>query len=548
MFSITAAIWISDWPRISLDAAAFYDFGRQTPNDLVLFWVLLFVIGGIHELGHGLTCKHFGGEVHQMGFMLIYFTPAFYTDTTDVYMFDRTSRREWVIFAGLWIEFVVCSISTLVWYFSTPGTVVAFISYRLLLFSSIAALAMNLNPFIKADGYYALSQYLRMDSLREESLAYVRTLFEQHVLRRAVDAPSVTKRQRRIFVAFGLATFAYSVALLYFIGTWLKDALVGYFALWGYPILAVIVYFTLRKKVREKLPAARWWLRHSKEEFMAWKMTRGQQLVAGLAVFLLFVPPLPSRVSTDFVLEPARQAEVRATVAGEIREVRVKQGDAVHAGDVLVILANPDLEAAAQSTQSHLALADAATRLAAQSGNSTDFAKATGEAQRLEKDLAVDLQRTAGLTVRSPIDGIVASPDIDQLSGEYVDAGATLATIVNRQAMRARILVHDWDFANIHAQATAQLKVAAYPYRTFDGRVERIMPAAAADTPVAADAKIVRYGRELTNYFAVVLDFPNPDGSLMEGMTGTAKISGNYRPAAWQAARSGWHWLRTQLW
>lgn len=281
---------------------------------------------------------------------------------------------------------------------------------------------------------------------------------------------------------------------------------------------------------------------------MAWKMTRGQQLVAGVAVFLLFVPPLPSRVSTDFVLEPAKRVEVRATVAGEIHEVRVKQGDAVHAGDVLVILENPELEAAAQSAQNNLALADAAIRLAAQSGNSAELSKATGEAQRLEKDLAVELQRTAGLTVRSPIDGVVASPDIDQRSGEYVDAGSDLTSIVNRQAMRARILVRDWDFADVHGQATAQLKVSAYPYRTFRGQVERIMPAAAAETPVAADAKIVRYGRELTNYFAVVLDFPNQDGSLIEGMTGTAKISGNYRPAAWQAARSGCHWLRTQIW
>ena len=145
--------------------------------------------------------------------MLIYFSPAFYTDTTDVYMFDRTSRREWVIFAGLWIEFVVCSLATIVWYFSSPGTVIAYLSYRLLLFSSIAALVMNLNPFIKADGYYALSQYLRMDSLREESLAYVKTLFEQHILRRDVEPPSVTKRQRRIFISFGLATFAYSCLL-----------------------------------------------------------------------------------------------------------------------------------------------------------------------------------------------------------------------------------------------------------------------------------------------------------------------------------------------
>jgi putative peptide zinc metalloprotease protein len=548
LFSITAAIWISDWSRISLDAEAFYDFGRQTPNDLLLFWVLLFVIGGIHELGHGLTCKHFGGEVHQMGFMLIYFTPAFYTDTTDVYMFDRTSRREWVIFAGLWIEFVVCSFSTLVWYFSSPGTVVAYISYRLLLFSSIAALVMNLNPFIKADGYYALSQYLRMDSLREESVAYVRTLFEKHVLRHDVEPPPVTKRQSRIFTAFGLATFAYGVTVLYLLGAWLKNMLVGYFALWGYVIFVLIFYLMFRKKVRERIPSARLWLRNSREEFMAWEMTRGQQLAAGLAAFLLLVPPLPSRVSTDFVLEPGTRAEVRTTVAGEIREVRVKQGDPVHAGDVLLVLENPELEAAAQSTQNNLALAYSALRLASQSGNSSDLANATSQAQRLEQDLAVDRQRTAGLIVRSPIDGVVASPDVDQRSGEYVDAGAGLISIVNRQAMRARILVSDWDFADVHRQAAAQLKVSAYPYRTFHGQVERIMPAAAAEIPVATDAKIIRYGRELTNYFALVLDFPNQDGSLIEGMTGTAKISGNYRPAAWQAARSGWHWLHNQFW
>jgi len=232
----------------------------------------------------------------------------------------------------LWIEFVICSLSTLVWYFSSPGTVVAYISYRLLLFSSVAALVMNLNPFIKADGYYALSQYLRMDSLREESLAYVGALFEQHILRRDVHPPSVTRRQHRIFVAFGLATFAYGVVLLFFVGTWLKNILVSYFGLWGYPMLAGILYFMLRGRVRQSLPAMRSWLRNSKEEFMAWKMTRGQQLAAGLAVFLLFVPPLPSRVSTDFVLEPGTRAAVRTTVAGEIREVRVQQGDAVHAG------------------------------------------------------------------------------------------------------------------------------------------------------------------------------------------------------------------------
>jgi hypothetical protein len=50
------------------------------------------------------------------------------------------------------------------------------------------------------------------------------------------------------------------------------------------------------------------------------------------------------------------------------------------------------------------------------------------------------------------------------------------------------------------------------------------------------------------NYFAVEMVFPNPDGGLIEGMTGTAKISGKHRPFAWQATEGIWRWVRLQLW
>ena len=82
----------------------------------------MLTVGGIHEFGHGLTCKHFGGDVNQMGFLLIYFTPAFYTDTTDILLFESTAPREFVIFAGIWVELVLCSLSTFVWALSVPGT------------------------------------------------------------------------------------------------------------------------------------------------------------------------------------------------------------------------------------------------------------------------------------------------------------------------------------------------------------------------------------------------------------------------------------------
>ena len=93
-----------------------------------------------------------------------------------------------------------------------------------------------------------------------------------------------------------------------------------------------------------------------------------------------------------------------------------------------------------------------------------------------------------------------------------------------------------------------KLNVRAYPLRAFQGVVRQILPAAAADRPVAEPVKIERMGQELTNYIAVVLEFPNPDGTLSEGLTGTAKIYGRRYPLAWKAARAGWRWLRSHVW
>ena len=114
--------------------------------------------------------------------------------------------------------------------------------------------------------------------------------------------------------------------------------------------------------------------------------------------------------------------------------------------------------------------------------------------------------------------------------------------------MRARILVRDWELEDVRLGASARVKVLSYPYRTFSGRVEQILPAAAADRPVSQPQKLVRLGQDLTNYFAVVMEFPNPDDTLREGMTGTAKISAKSYPLAFQFGRSAWRWIHGQVW
>ena len=89
LFVTAGYLLAGDWARVQHDTAALYNFADKSAYDLWIFWILLLALGGIHEFGHGLTCKHFGGDVHQMGFLLIYFTPAFYTDTTDILLFNK---------------------------------------------------------------------------------------------------------------------------------------------------------------------------------------------------------------------------------------------------------------------------------------------------------------------------------------------------------------------------------------------------------------------------------------------------------------------------
>jgi putative peptide zinc metalloprotease protein len=546
---VTAMYFVAgDWVRVQNDTSSLYSFADKSAYDIWAFWLLLLLLGGIHEFGHGLTCKHFGGDVHQMGFLLIYLTPAFYTDTTDILLFDRTSRRQWVIFAGIWVELVVCSLSAVVWHFTPPGTILNDLAYKMMLLSGIQGAVLNLNPLIKADGYYALSQVLDIDNLREESFAFLRVWAEKYILRRDIDLPASSRRQRRIFFLFGVAAIVYSVALLAVVLIFAKNVLVNKFGDWGYFLFACVVYFFVRKGLKSSMPAVRGWIRKQRESYMTWKLTRVQTFGALGIVLLLLLPPIRSSVSTDLILEPGKDAHLRTQVAGSVAQVFVHQGQEVKAGQVLAILKNPQIEADAQIATAQLALESSNLRSNQNDPASGKSALAARERLRLEKELAVAETNADALQLRAPIDGTVTTAAIDQRVGQFLAAGEEFCRVSDHRTMKARILVPDRDFADVRPGAVARVKVLPYPFRTFSGHVDQILPAAAADIPVAQTQKLTRLGQELTNHIAVVMEFPNPDGTLTAGMTGTAKIQGHSRSIGLTAARTAWHWLRSQVW
>lgn len=545
---IAVGYFISDYQRMVEDTAQFFSFREKTLAEFIDFWFLIFLTGFIHECAHGLTGKFYGAEVHQMGFLFMYFLPAFYTDVTDMYLFDKDYKRFWSIFAGIWVEVMMCAVSLIIWTLTSPGSFVNEWAYKFFLITSISAMFVNLNPLMKYDGYYALTQYLKVDNLREDSFDYLKQWVKHYLSGGGVAVERASRRKHRLYLIYGPLAMAYTAAVLFFILLFVKNVSVSKMGDWGWGVAAVVAWLVLGKYLKAIAAYLLQTYGNAKEAIVRWRQSWQTKAVTAAVLLLVLFPPFSIKVTTDFVLEPAARLELRAPVSGLVEQVRVREGDRVEPGTVLAVLRNSEIEARAEVLQRELQLAEQYLRAARASGDLAASQDYDRQRQRLELEWKEARRKRAELELRTPIGGVVTTPQVEQRVGEYLREGELFAVVADRHLMRARVLVQDIALEDIREGAWSKLNLRARPLETFTGQVEQILPAAALDRPVSRPAPLVRHGQELYNYFAVTLEIPNPEGKLWEGMTGTAKIYGPRYPLAWRGVRGAWRWARSQVW
>jgi putative peptide zinc metalloprotease protein len=192
------AITFTHWSEIIRDIDRLYQFSA-----VPLIMLTVFVVITAHEFAHGLTCKQFGGEVHELGFLLIYFQPAFYCNVSDAWLFPEKSRRLWVGFAGPFFELFLWAIATFLWLLTDADTLINFISLIVMASSGLKTL-LNFNPLIKLDGYYLLSDYLETPNLRRRAFRYIGNRIKRISGMVVEEIESPTPRERRIYFIYGL--------------------------------------------------------------------------------------------------------------------------------------------------------------------------------------------------------------------------------------------------------------------------------------------------------------------------------------------------------
>jgi putative peptide zinc metalloprotease protein len=346
-------------------------------QSLLLAWVVVLGVTTLHEFAHGLTCKHFGGHVHEMGFFLIYLQPAFYCNVSDAWLFPEKSKRLWVMAAGAFFELFVWAVATLVWTVVEPGTWVSGLALVVMATSAIKQF-FNLNPLLKLDGYYLLSDLLNVPNLRQRAFGYLNSL-----VRRATGAltqsvqTETSARERTIFLAYGLVAFAFSYWFLGRVVLAMGAYLTARYQAAGFGMFTVFLGLVFPQPLRRLLRSAQGGngaaagnaatpaspAPPAPVPVSPARRRAAWLLLGGGLVALSLVTRLPLRVGGPVDLMPSRNADVRATVEGVIDRVYVDEGDVVKTGDTLATLSERDHQARLDAVAADIAEKQAQLRL-----------------------------------------------------------------------------------------------------------------------------------------------------------------------------------------
>jgi multidrug efflux pump subunit AcrA (membrane-fusion protein) len=447
--------------------------------DWVLLYGLSLVIIGIHEFGHGLTTKYLGGEVHEIGGMLLYFSPALYCNTNDAWTFEKRAHRLWVTFAGPWIQLVIAAVAALAWVLTEPTSFIHRLAFLGVLTGGILSVLANLNPLIPLDGYYALSDWLEIPNLRRRAFNYCGWLAKTYLLGMTVNPPPTTPRERRVFRIYGGLALAYSVFLIVISLLWLILVIGRFLGPWVW-VIALLIAARLLARLSGRgralaLAASTTW----RAGFLRGR--RAAVLLAALVVGigLPFMLPWTSRSRGELRIEATPRALVRAQVAGILDRWHVAEGDTVRAGDAVASLWNPALESAVLELQAQVERRELTRARAEASGDLAMAASAGSVLEELQQNLAVLRAQREQLVVRTPIEGIVLGHRLEESLGKAVDKGALLVQVAALEGRRARVRLPA-GLAQVAPGQSASFKLFARPDLKFRSVVSAVAPAASA--------------------------------------------------------------------
>jgi len=514
-------------------------------NNIALIWVTTILIKSIHELGHGLTCKHFGGEVHEVGVMLLVFTPYFFVNVSDSWVMPDRNKRILISAAGIYVELVLASLATFLWAVVQPGPFQQ-ILWNIMVIASISTLIFNANPLMRFDGYYIMTDWIEVPNLSTKSRSFIgyqvkRLIFGSDYEDASMARLPLPKRRFGLFYFYAVASYLYGYFVIYKLARYMGPHLAPfglqrfatYFSASALTAWVVMPFWSFMKS-----------LQLTREDWRPGGRLRRLGIVGGsaLAIFAIccFLP-CELVIKRNVAVELASPEAIRPDVEGFIAQIYVKEGDKVAPGAALARLTNRDVEQDLVQAQSQVAVAQANVQRAIAADEPGELREAQAIEGRVQKSLADAQQNVDHLILRTKLGGTVLTHDLQLELYRRIHLNEVFCEVAPLDSMRIVVPLNEQQVRWVRKGQAVEIKSYAYPGTDIHGviasdpvlLVGEDMPAAFSarrlgDVPTAFD----RQGKEipLERTFEAEVQVDNRAGLLRQGMTGRAKIDAGRYP------------------
>lgn len=504
--------------------------GVLAPDNLLLLYLGTVLVKTLHEFGHAFFCRRYGGEVHVMGVMFMIFTPMPYVDATSSWGFRSRLHRMLVGAGGMIFELFVAALASFVWLKTGTG-IVHSLAYNMMLVASVSTLVFNLNPLMRFDGYYILSDLLEIPNLNQRATQLLRFWAERYLLGvKKAESPAHSPREAVWLAVFGLTSSVYRIIVFGGILLFIADrflllgilmSLACAIAWVATPTIGLIRYLASSPRLERCRP-------------------RAVAVVSGavlcLALILQFVP-FPSHFRAPGVLRSPEESEVHNDAAGWLEEIRIPPGATVAQGDALLRLSNPELELNLRAARASRVEVESEYRRAMQLQTAdlrplaSRLETVTHLIERLERD-------QAALVVRARRSGTWIAPHVREFQRRWLTRGSELGFILDPALYQfvATVAQEDADRLFSRPLTQAEVRLRGEAGRVVGVSAMKVIPAEHRNLPSAAlgwagGGQVAVSGedpegrRASEPFFEVRADLlPKAPASLLEGRSGEIRF------------------------
>lgn len=491
-------------------------------ENLAIIWLTFPFVKILHEMGHAYAARVLGGEVHEMGVMLLALMAVPYVDASCSAGFRDKWRRALVGAAGMMVELALASVAMILWVQVEPGNFRALL-FDIMLIASVSTLIFNGNPLLRYDGYYILSDLIEIPNLAMRANQHWQRLAERHLFGvKDGERDDASFGERCWYLFYAPAALVYRFLVMFGIAVFLVNTffIIGVvMAIWSVvgmlliPLGKGLLYLFKNPRLHAKRRRA---------------IGVSLGLAAALALWIGWVP-MPFRTQSEGVLWLPEQAEVRAGGAGFIREVLAKSGSLVKPGDALAECEDPVLDAEIRVYQAKVAELEA--RRAAEWVEDRVKAEITREELEREKaNLARAEERKGKLTIRSRAAGAFVLAKEDDMPGKFLKQGELLGFVVDGSANIVRVVVDQDDIDLVRRRVRSiAVRFASRIGEVVEATSAREVPGAKAQLPSLAlstegggqtplDPRDPEKSKALSSLFQLDLALPHLPGGAYPGL------------------------------